>query len=177
MENTILLNSDYNFLNVINWKRAILLVIKEKVEVLKGSDTVVKNSDGTVKIQVPRIVRLVKMVKTIYKSSVPFNKKSVIYRDKGICQYCNTKIEKDITIDHILPKSKGGISSFTNCVVCCKSCNNKKGDKFLQDSGMKLIRKPRVPTVVEFMLIKFNKAKKDESKWFEDLKKYLTQQE
>jgi len=177
MENTILLNSDYNFISIINWKRAILLVIKEKVEVLKGSDFVVKNSDGSIKIQVPRIVRLVRMVKTIYKSSIPFNKKSVIYRDKGICQYCGTSIDKDITIDHVLPKSKGGVSSFNNCVVCCKPCNNKKGDKLLKDSGMKLLRTPKTPTVMEFMLIKLNKAKRDESKWFEDLEKYFNQEE
>ena len=76
-----------------------------------------------------------------------FSRTNVYRRDKNTCQFCNKKFRtEDLTIDHVTPKSKGGKMEWTNVALACTSCNNKKGDKTLQEAGMKLIRKPFKPT-------------------------------
>jgi hypothetical protein len=76
-----------------------------------------------------------------------FSRTNVYRRDKNTCQLCNKKFKtEDLTIDHVVPKSKGGKLEWTNVALACTSCNNKKGDKTLGEAGMKLIRKPFRPT-------------------------------
>jgi len=154
MERVVLLNNDYNFLGVISWKKAITLMVKGKVEVVKESSRIIQNSARTVKIVLPEILRLIQMVYRVYKSKIPFSKKSVVIRDKGICQYCGVKIASDITIDHIIPVSRGGKSTFNNCVACCKKCNSHKNDQLISECGMTLLREPFKPSVMEFIAAK-----------------------
>ncbi len=153
MERVILLNSDYSFLNTINWKKAMRLLAKGKVEVLKATDSIIQSADRTWKLYIPKVLRLVKLVRSVYKTRVPYSKKNVIYRDKYICQYCGKK-ERKMTIDHVIPKAKGGKSTFENCVASCKPCNNFKGSKTPREVGMVLKRKPFQPTIMEFINIK-----------------------
>jgi hypothetical protein len=124
----LVLNSDYNPLNFTDWKRAICLLLKEKAQVLSK-----------------RVIRLLSYIK------IPFSKRiiekpsrSMIYRrDGNKCQYCSST--RNLTIDHIIPKCRGGEDSWENMVVSCSSCNTKKGDKSLEQTGMKLLRKPVAP--------------------------------
>ncbi len=153
MERVILLNSDYSFLNTISWKKAMCLMAKGKVEVVKASERILESAEKTWKMIVPKVLRLVKIVRTIYRTRVPFSKKNVVYRDESICQYCRIK-HRRLTIDHVVPKSQGGISSFENCVSACKPCNNKKGNRTPRQARMGLMRQPIQPTIMEFLRIK-----------------------
>ncbi len=89
MERCIVLNGDYTFLNTINWKRAVCLVIKGKSEVVKYSDVVLRTVNGEF-MRMPLVIKLIKIIRSIYKSHVPFTKKNVMIRDKYICVYCGS---------------------------------------------------------------------------------------
>lgn len=79
-------------------------------------------------------------------TSYSCNRKNVIWRDKYICQYCGNKFQyHDLTMDHVIPKSRGGDKSWTNIVACCKNCNTKKGNKTPKEARMPLIKTPTIP--------------------------------
>ena len=153
MNGVVLLNADYSFLTIVSWQKAVCMVLQEKVQVLKNSERLIKNVSGSVKIHVPEIIKLVKYIRSIYKNKVPFNRRNVLIRDNHTCQYCGS-ITGQMTIDHVLPVSKGGPSSFENCVCCCKSCNSNKADKTPQQAGMSLNKRPFQPTIMEFIKIR-----------------------
>ena len=147
MERVIVLNGDYSFLNTINWKRAVCLVVKGKSEVIKYSDKVLRTVNGEF-MKLPLVIRLIKIIRSIYKSHVPFTKKNVMVRDRHLCVYCKSK--RELTIDHVIPVSRGGKSTFENCVTACKQCNNKIGSKTPREAKMFLKRHPYAPTISEF---------------------------
>jgi 5-methylcytosine-specific restriction endonuclease McrA len=135
----LVLNSSYEPLNITSWKRAIVLLLKEKAQVL--SDRVIRLL-SYIKLPVSRIVS--------HKPS-----KAMVYkRDENKCQYCGST--RHLTIDHVIPKSKGGSEDWTNLVVACSSCNTKKGDKLLSQTDMKLVKQPKAP--YNTMHIKLNQC-------------------
>lgn len=152
MERVVLLNSDYSFLNVIDWKRALCLLAKGKVEIVALTDKIIKAFDGAWEIIIPKVVRLVKLVRSVYKSKVPFTKKNVFIRDRYTCQYCGS--HEDLTIDHVVPSSRGGKTDFENCVTSCKKCNNRKDNKTPKEAKMSLARSPYQPTIMEFIQLR-----------------------
>jgi len=149
----MVLNSDYTFLNMVNWKQAIKLIAKGKVEVLKATTRMVRNAERTWEIWVPKIMRLVKMIRTLYKSKVPFSKRNVFVRDGFQCCYCGTSPNK-CQAEHIIPKSRGGKCTWENIVTACKECNDKKRDRTPREANMFLNRQPVQPTVMEFLQIR-----------------------
>ena len=155
MTHCVLLNADYTFLNVVDWKRAVCLMAKGKVEVIKDSPQTVKSSGGT-RLIIPAVMRLIKLIRTIYRTGVAFCKKNVLIRDGFRCAYCGSAKFR-LTIDHIIPKSRGGKSNFENCVAACKPCNTKKGNRLPSQMSMYLKVKPRQPTVSEFLRLKLYK--------------------
>lgn len=159
MENTIthcvLLNADYTFLNVVNWKRAMCLLTKGKVQVLQYSERIIRGAEGIV-MKVPAIMKLIRLIRTLYKTRVPFSKKNVLTRDGFKCAYCGTDKER-LTIDHIVPKSRGGETIFENCVASCLPCNNKKGGKTPREANMYPRLKAYQPTIAEFLRLKVEK--------------------
>jgi 5-methylcytosine-specific restriction endonuclease McrA len=154
---TILLNADYSFLGSVDWERAVTLVTKKKVEVLKNSGRLIRNFEGTVKMYVPLVMKLIKLVRTLYRTRVPWSKRNVIIRDKFTCAYCGTH-QKKLTIDHIIPSSRGGKSTFENCVAACKKCNSKKGNKTPREINMYPRHKAYQPTISEFMSMKLKSS-------------------
>ena len=153
MEQVVLLNSDCSFLNTISWKRAMCLVVKNKVEVLKYSNKTIMTVDKTLKLFLPQVLRLIKLVRTFYKRKVPFSKKNLLIRDSFVCQYCGKK-SNTLTVDHIIPRSRGGQKTFENCVACCKPCNNKKQNRTPREAHMFIRKKPYQPTIMEFLRIR-----------------------
>jgi 5-methylcytosine-specific restriction endonuclease McrA len=152
MQRVILLNADFSFLNVLGWKRAFTLIAKGKVEVLKYGDKVIHNAKGVI-LKIPLIMRLIKLIRTVYRTKVPFSKKNVMVRDSFKCVYCGVTGVR-FTIDHVKPKSKGGKSSFENCVTACKICNNKKGDRTCPEVRMYPKTNLIAPTISEFLRMK-----------------------
>jgi 5-methylcytosine-specific restriction endonuclease McrA len=156
MEKVVLLNADFSFLGIIDWQRAMKLMAKQKVEVVKHSSIVIKGFHDFV---LPKILRLVKLIRTIYKNKVPFSKKNIFVRDGYVCQFCGTS--KDLTVDHVLPQSRGGKSEWNNCTTACKTCNNAKGNKLCREAKMYPKRTPWQPTISEFLMIKMKRLKVD----------------
>ena len=155
MDQCVLLNADYTFLNVVHWKRAMCLVAKGKVQVLRHSQRLIRTAEGLA-VKVPAVMRLIKLIRTLYINRVPFSKKNVLIRDGFKCAYCGSEKRK-LTIDHIVPKSRGGKTDFENCVASCKSCNNKKGSQIPSEANMYLKGKPYQPTIAEFLRLKVKK--------------------
>lgn len=124
----LVLNSSFVPLNITSWRRAIVLLLKGKAQVLSN-----------------RVIRLLNYVKLPLSRIVSHKpSKSMIYkRDENKCQYCSST--RNLTIDHIIPKSKGGGEDWENLCVACSDCNTKKGDKLLEHTNMKLLKKPRAP--------------------------------
>ncbi|MCP4348222.1 MAG: HNH endonuclease [Desulfobacterales bacterium] len=152
---SILLNGDYSFLCLIDWKKAMKLVLTGKVKVLEYSDKVVRTVGNIFKA--PTVLVLTKVVRSIYKGKVPFSKKNVLVRDRFSCVYCG-KSGYRLTLDHVIPRSKGGKTDFDNCVACCEGCNNKKGAKTPREAGMRLVKRPYQPTISEFIRIRLDQS-------------------
>lgn len=151
----ILLNADYSFLNTIDWKKAMCLISKGKAEILKHTNRIIRTARGLT-IKMPLIMRLIKFIRTLYKTKVPFSKKSVLIRDGMACTYCGNDTSK-LTIDHIVPKTRGGKSTFENTVASCKTCNNTKGSKLCTEAKMFPRVKAYQPTISEFLRMKISK--------------------
>lgn len=153
MSKVIVLNLDYTYLNSVSVKKALKYIVNKKVEVIKSLETIITNAEKTFIIKTPLVVRLVKMVRLLYRNKVPFSKKNVISRDENICQYCGIKDSK-LTIDHIIPLSRGGKTNWENCVASCKKCNNMKDRRTPKEARMTLKRQPYQPTIMEFLIAK-----------------------
>ena len=97
------------------------------------------------KILVPRVIQLLNYDK-IPPRKVKFNRYNIFLRDNNTCQYCGKKLPKsELNIDHVIPRSRGGKTTWDNVVCCCISCNRKKGGRLPEEAGMKLIKKPTEP--------------------------------
>jgi 5-methylcytosine-specific restriction endonuclease McrA len=155
MAQCILLNADYSFLNIVDWKRALRLVVKNKVKVLSYSARTIKGVEGA-QVPVPAVMRLVKLIRSVYRSRVPFSKRNVLIRDGYHCAYCGNT-DGRLTIDHIIPRSRGGRSTFENCVACCRACNLKKGCRTPNEARMYLRKRPVQPTISEFLRIRLQR--------------------
>jgi 5-methylcytosine-specific restriction endonuclease McrA len=153
MSHCVLLNADYSFLNLVNWRRAFCLLAKGKVEIVKDSQQIIRSASGD-EHKVPAVMRLIKLIRTIYRSSVSFTKRNVLVRDRFQCAYCGARKEK-LSIDHIIPKSRGGKTNFENCVAACKTCNLRKGGRTPSEAKMYLLARPYQPTISEFLRLKF----------------------
>ncbi len=153
--NCILLNGDYSYLGHINWKKALCLAFSEKAKVLKYSERWVQGVEKV--FQVPAVMVLIKVVRSVYRNRVPFTKKNVLVRDRYACVYCGRR-QKALTIDHVMPLSRGGKNDFDNCVACCRPCNNKKGDRTPHEAHMPMQRRPYQPTIAEFIRIRLKQS-------------------
>lgn len=148
MENEVLvLNSDYEPLNVCNMRRAIVLVCMGKADVLHSSSRIVTTIDGV--LVSPSVVRL----KYHVRRPIPelkLSRRSIFARDSYTCQYCGQQ-PRELTLDHITPKRLGGKDTWENLVCCCRKCNGKKADKTLDQTNMRLLKMPRRPRYVPFI--------------------------
>lgn len=141
---TLLLNASYEVLSFIPERKVFKFLFKDKVEIVSTWEEFI--NWGADKIKYPSILRLKNHVRRNYFSS-NFSRKALIKRDKGTCQYCAKKlIASQITIDHVIPRAQGGITSFHNCVICCQSCNSKKADRTPEQATMTLLKRPTHPS-------------------------------
>lgn len=143
----LVLNADDQPLNVTTFKRGFNLVWKGKAVVLEyDEDAPVKSSTQSYKR--PLVIKLLRYVYVPYKK-VPLTRHNIFRRDGHKCGYCEST--KDLTLDHILPKSRGGGNTWKNLVTCCKRCNNKKDNQTPEEAGMKLLVEVYRPTFMEFI--------------------------
>lgn len=138
----LVLNASYEPLQVTSIKRAITLTQYGVAEVLEVSSDVVR-SPSTV-LQVPSVIRLRRYIRRPNTFAVPFNRRNVLRRDSFTCQYCGST--ENLTLDHVMPRSRGGRHEWTNVITACRDCNQRKGSRTPEEAQMPLIQKPRVPT-------------------------------
>jgi 5-methylcytosine-specific restriction endonuclease McrA len=136
----LLLNASFEPLCVVPMRRAVVLVLKEKAEVVARNGAELHSERMT--MPVPSVIRLNHFVRVPYRSRVPLSRRAVFARDGHRCQYCNRAAEN---IDHVVPKSRGGTHSWDNVVASCRSCNARKEDRMLTETGLSLRRLPREP--------------------------------
>ena len=137
----LVLNQNYEPLNVCNARRAIVLLNRGKAEVLEHGQDVLRTP--TTYFRRPSVIRLVYLIKRP-RPKVRLSRREIFLRDKHTCQYCGIKT-KDLTIDHVIPRHKGGRHTWENLVSACKSCNHRKGGKTLEEAKMSLYRFPYEP--------------------------------
>jgi 5-methylcytosine-specific restriction endonuclease McrA len=147
--NVLLLNASYEPLKVVSWHRAVVMVLQEKADVVEADDGEPVRS-ATFSMPMPIVIRLRYFVKIPYKAKVALNRRNLSLRDKGTCQYCGNN---GTTIDHIVPRSRGGCHEWTNVTLACSPCNFKKGDRLLSELGWALTSKPEVPRVSTHLII------------------------
>ena len=157
----LVLNQSYEPLMVINAKRAIVLIIKEKVKMIEKYSENIRSVQNS--FDLPSVIRLNFYVHLKYKDIV-LNRRNILKRDDYRCQYC-AKQATPLTIDHIVPKNKGGKDSWENLVAACSKCNTRKGDTLLKHMDMKLLKKPRKPSKL-FQLQTYVNKKQDNWKQY-----------
>jgi 5-methylcytosine-specific restriction endonuclease McrA len=136
--NVLVLNASYEPLNVTSWRRAIVLLLKGKAEPIEHNGKAVAQD-----FPLPTVIRLRSYVKMPYKE-ICASRWNVLHRDSYTCQYCGER-SRDLTIDHVVPRSRGGLDHWDNVVSACVRCNVKKGDRTPREANMHLRSTPRRP--------------------------------
>jgi 5-methylcytosine-specific restriction endonuclease McrA len=142
------LNATYEPLCVVPVRRAVILVLKEKAEVLQHRDEELHSE--RMSLPVPSVIRLVHFVRVPFRARAPLSRRSVFVRDGHRCQYCNAPAEN---IDHVIPRSRGGTHTWDNVVAACRRCNHTKADRSLAELGWKLPHPPRTPSGAAWRLL------------------------
>jgi 5-methylcytosine-specific restriction endonuclease McrA len=138
----LVLNASFEPINVCTVRRAIVLILKEKAEMV--DDTGFELHAEKVSMTRPSVIRLVTYVRIPFHSfRRKITRRAVFARDDWQCQYCGRR--GSLTMDHIVPRSKGGDTSWDNVVACCAGCNRRKGDRSVNQAGMRLLSRPRTP--------------------------------
>ncbi len=148
----LVLDATYYPVQIIDWKKAMILFFTERAEVVDYHDDIeIRSTSHSFKL--PKVLRLFQKVNKL--TQVKFNRANVFYRDKFICQYCGNKFpEIELTLDHVMPKSRGGKTSWENIVTSCHACNNKKADKTPRECGLALPTRPKRPNWSPMMALR-----------------------
>jgi len=138
----LVLNATYEPINVCTVRRAVVLLLKEKAEVIEPSERELHSATATMtRPAVIRLVHYVKVPRDTHRRKI--TRRAVFARDGWACQYCGSRAQ--LTVDHVIPRSKGGGSTWENIVAACAPCNRRKGDALPRQAGMTLARAPRTP--------------------------------
>lgn len=132
---TLVLDTSYVPVARVHWQRALTLLFMGKVEVVEEyEDREIRSVTMTIKM--PSIIRFLRAMKS-KKKAIKFSRSNIHTRDKGICQYCRTPVAMaSFTYDHVIPRAQGGKTEWSNVVVSCAPCNQKKGNRTPAQSGM-----------------------------------------
>jgi len=140
----LVLNATYEPLSVVSVKRAVVLLLKEKAELIEAAEAMLRSERFS--IPRPLVIRLVYYVRIPRRMSLPITRRTVLARDHYTCQYCRTiPPRKLLTLDHVMPRSRGGKTTWENVVTACQKCNGRKGSRTPEEINMKLLTQPRRP--------------------------------
>lgn len=140
MPSALVLNTTYEPISVVSARRAVVLVLNQKASVVASGSGCLHSERTT--IDVPSVVRLVRYVKVPHHRKAPPTRRAILARDRHTCQYCSAPAE---SIDHVLPRSRGGTNAWENVVACCRRCNVRKADRLPHEIGLNLSRSPKPP--------------------------------
>jgi 5-methylcytosine-specific restriction endonuclease McrA len=159
----LLLNFTYEPLGVVDIARAVRLLFARKVEIVHAGAGEIRSV--TAAFPLPSIVRLLYYVARRRKK-VALTKKNILLRDDYTCGYCASKGGPSMTVDHVVPRSRGGRSAWENLVACCTTCNARKRDRTPDEARMPLRRVPREPRFIPWIVVRRNTAPDEWHKYF-----------
>jgi 5-methylcytosine-specific restriction endonuclease McrA len=142
----LVLNASYEVLNIVRWQRALCLTLTGKAEVLEEMGVTVRSP--SLSVPLPSVIRMRYYVRKPHML-VPFSRTNIFLRDRYTCQYCGAKRSMfELTLDHVTPRAHGGESCWENVVTACKECNARKSDRHIDDTELRLVRRPRAPQFI-----------------------------
>ena len=137
----LVLNASYEPINICAARRALVLVLKGVASAEEESQAHVHSPRHT--IRVPSVIRLLEY-RRIPHQTLALSRKNILMRDRYTCQYCHKTLNSgELTLDHVIPRSRAGETTWENLVACCHPCNRRKGNQFATEASMKLMREPR----------------------------------
>lgn len=137
----LVLNASYEPINVCAARRAIVLVLKGVAMTEEVNGHFLHST--RIAMRVPSVIRLLEYRRIPHQTRA-LSRKNILLRDRNTCQYCGLVLpSSDLTLDHVIPRSRGGLSTWENLVACCHECNREKGNMLPQEAGVKLMREPR----------------------------------
>jgi hypothetical protein len=137
---TTILNLDYSLISIVSWQKGVVLMLKEAIQIIEYWPEQIRSGGGLL-FSVPKIVMVKEFIYRHRRLSP--RKKNILMRDFYECQYCASK--ESLTIDHVVPKSKGGKDTWENLVTACQKCNSRKGNRTPDEADMKLRKIPKQP--------------------------------
>ncbi len=162
--NVLVLNLDFQPLNVCNVRRAIVLLEKQKAVVIENNGHLVTSERR--RMASPSVIRLAYHIKRP-RPVVKMTRRELLQRDDHSCQYCGRR-GHDLTLDHVIPRHRGGAHTWENVAAACKSCNHRKGGRTLAEARMTLLRQPfRPPSTPRYLFSSYIRA--GERTWFKFL--------
>ena len=164
MSRVLVLNATYEPLNVVSIRRAVLLLLKEKAEIVEAAEAWLHAEQ--IDLPLPLVIRLVYYVRIPRYFTLPLSRRTVLARDQYTCQYCQCQPGRaNLTIDHVVPRSRGGETRWENVVTACEMCNRRKGDRTPDEARMPLQREPRRPRYLALTLLEGTRAPQEWNKY------------
>jgi 5-methylcytosine-specific restriction endonuclease McrA len=152
MQRVLVLNASYEPLQIISVRRALILLLQEKAELIEAAEQQLRACH--LSFDVPLVIRLVRYIRIPPRLKLPCSRRGVLARDHETCQYCGAQPGRiNLTIDHVVPRSQGGLTVWNNVVTACRECNRKKGGRTPEQAHMTLRIRPRQPQYVAFALL------------------------
>ena len=159
MDRVLVLNASYEPLSLISVKRAVVLLLTDKAEVVE-QDVARQLHAERIAVDVPLVIRLVTYIAIPRGLRVPFSRKALLARDEHSCQFCG-RTHVSLTVEHLQPRSRGGVTSWENCVAACGRCNHRKGNRTRAEAeriGLVLRREPKRPHFSRVALVVLGEA-------------------
>ena len=142
-------------MKIVDWRKALILWFQDKVEILEYHSVFARSASD--QFRLPSVLRLKRYIRSTHNQKIRFCRENVYLRDDYICQYCGNEFERKVlTLDHIIPASKGGPKSWDNVVTACRKCNQKKGNRTPEQARMPLLKPAVEPDWLPQKEITFN---------------------
>jgi len=157
MTQVLVLNATYEPMSVVSVRRAVLLLLKEKAEIVEAAEAYLRSA--RIQLPVPLVIRLVCYVRIPHRLALPVSRRTVLARDQYTCQYCSTQPGRALlTMDHVIPRSRGGDTCWENVVTACGPCNRRKGGRTPEEAQMPVLKSPRRPRYLALTLLEGSSA-------------------
>ncbi len=151
-QRVLVLNASYEPLQLISVRRAVVLLLQEKAELIEAAAQQLRAL--ALSFDVPLVIRLVRYIRIPRRLRLPCSRRGVFARDRETCQYCGAQPGRSqLTMDHVVPRSQGGTTTWDNVVTACRDCNHRKGGRTPEQANMTLLTTPRQPQYVAFALL------------------------
>ncbi|AXG77144.1 HNH endonuclease [Streptomyces paludis] len=158
MRDTLVLNASFEPLSTVTLNRAVVLVLQDKA-VVEQAHPGLRVRAAAVELPVPRVIRLCRFVRVPFRRHAPWSRRGVLIRDQHRCAYCGGRAS---TVDHVVPRSRGGGDSWLNTVASCAEDNHRKADRTPDQAGMPLLFQPFVPSPADAMLLSLRAGERTE---------------